>query len=290
MPKLMLDNSAISILNCARKYQLICIEGRRPPSSDEQLYGSAQHVALELFDRGHKSIETVLPVLGERFGPKSLTKVTAVTSTFRSQAKLPPPITIADRPAVEVKFSWPYTTIRDYEIHLCGTIDKIYLDEASDILVFADYKTSAAGTPYAMAKAQGEYQTAFQLPFYVYNLKNCPDLLPAHYKEYIRDNRYRIEIWLLFHNASPIKCVPVSHGPFPVDFIDREIESIIRHRAEDAVRIAELTSPAPHTGFTVYKACENCAFRPGCLSVGSEREIEYISRFDQVPYDPMSFR
>jgi hypothetical protein len=138
-------------------------------------------------------------------------------------------------------------------------------------------------------KTLNSYALSFQLPFYLYAVKNF-GILPASYLDYINTRKYRMEIILLAYNTAPPTFKRHVRSAFNDDFITREVPLIINNMISKAVEIAGLSSAAAHTGMTVYKACDNCGFRPACLVMGEAREDEILSRYDVKPYDPLSFR
>lgn len=289
-----IDNSALKLLSCRRRFQLTVIEGRHSPGDTSLYFGSAVHKLLEWLDLGEDPV-TLPEKLQEYIGDTNVDigKVFTLVTLYRLSKKLPPPIMLNDRPAVEVKFSFPYANIIGannelINVNLVGTIDRIYIDDRSDILVIQDYKTSAS-CGYGKKTVMDEYDLDFQVPFYLWCLLNS-GILPASYKDYLENRRYRLEIHFLFHNETPPDFKTYIHGPFPEDFLSREVPSILNSKLRDALAVAQLTTIAPHDGMTVYKACTYCPFRPACLYMGSSRELDYIRRFPITPYDPLSFR
>jgi len=290
--KIHLDNSAFSLLSCARKFQLRVVEGKKEGRGPEAAFGDGVHKLLEHIDKGSSPDEALSKVHKISLGidlPKALSLVTF----YKMSRTLPPPIELPSGPAVEVKFSHKYASIllpnshELLDIHLEGTIDRIHLDD--DILVLLDYKTTAAATPYLLDKALASYALSFQPAFYLFALKNF-GILPASYLDYITNRHYRIEIHLLAYNMSPPVFKKHIRHAFNDDFIDREVPLIVNSRINAAVEIAGMTGPAAHTGMCVYKACDNCGYRPACLVMGEAREDEILSRYPIEPYAPLTWR
>lgn len=291
-----LDNSAFSLLSsCEYLFQQKVIRGLAPPTGDPASFGSAVHTGLELTDKG-QSFPEVMTAL-HKAQTKNLPKVLSTLTFLNSSARpLPPAIRLLDNtPAIELKFRHKYASVLVpnladlLDIYLVGTIDRIYLDDKNDELVILDYKTTAAVPPGAIDKILKGYSLSFQLPFYVYALLKF-GILPASYMSYLIERKYRMEIMLIAYNCSP----PVRHhyhrSAFNDDYIVREIPLIINNRISKAIEIANLTSQAPKTGFTVYQACNNCDLRSACLSSGTAQEAEILSGYERKPYDPLSFR
>jgi hypothetical protein len=286
-----IDNSAFQLLHCKRRFQLTVIEGRRAEPGDVLNMGNAIHVMLEHLDKG-SSVEDAIKLIRERYPKIDHAKVIAAVTVYKSTDKSPPPIELASGPAVEVKFKYPYASVltpsgEKVDVDLVGTMDRIYLRD--DWLIFRDYKSGLASTDYQVDKSMAEYDLAFQLPFYVFCMKNS-GTLPAVYKDYIENHRYRTEIHYLYYNFQVPKIKRRDWQPFNSDFIDREVPYIINAKIREAIEVASLNIPAPHDGMNVYKACGYCPFKPACLSMGTDREIEYLNRFETTPYDPLSFR
>lgn len=291
--KFHLDNSAFSMLNCARKFQLRVVEGLVDPPGPEAAFGSAVHTGLELLDKGISPDDMLSAIHKQHFGTNIPGALSLITF-YKATNKLPPPLILANGlPAVEVKFSYKHSSLiipnshELLDIFLEGTIDRMHIDK--DILVIQDYKTTAVGSSYQLDKTLSSYALSFQLPFYLYAVKNF-GILPASYQDFIDSRKYRMEIHLMAYNTSPPTFKKHIRHAFNDDFIDREVPLIINSKIQEAVNIAGLSSAAPHTGMTVYKACDNCGFRPACLVMGEAREDEILSRYDKATYDPLSFR
>lgn len=290
-----LDNTAFSLLSCDYKFQSMVVKGIKPSSSSAADFGDLVHKALEYRDHGLSQQEITDKLLATE-SPAQVPKVFTTLSFLSPKLSLPPPITLLDnKPALEVKFKHRYAQMMIpnsnelLNVYLEGTIDRIYLDK--DVLVISDYKTTGAGTPYSIDKILKGYALSFQLPFYFYALLNFFDgILPASYKEYLTSHHYRTEIILITHNTNPPSIQKYIRPAFNDDMISREIPMIIHNKISQAINIASMTSQAAKTGFTVYKACDDCAFRPACLSSGTTRETDIISSFPVKPYNPLAFR
>ena len=291
--KLHLDNSAFQLLSCDRKAQLRVIQGVTDGSNPAADFGSAAHVALELLDKGHSPEEMVSTLHKKDLNEADIPKAISLVSFFKLGRKIPDPIDLNGSPAVEIKFSYRYgnfilpNSAELIEVYLEGTIDRIHIED--DILVVTDYKTAADATTYLIDKKIKSYALQFQLPFYLYALKNF-NILPASYLEYITENRYRLEIQLMFHNTQPPTFRKAVRHAFSEDFIDREVPLIINKKVAQYIELAQLTTAAPHTGMTVYKACDNCGYRQACLVMGTAREGELLARFPVKEYNPLTFR
>lgn len=286
-----LDNSAISLLHCKRRFQLTVIEGKQTLSNEIADHGNAIHVMLEFLDKGH-SVEQTIAHVREKYPNVNHGKVISVVTMYKTLNKLPPPLTLASgAPAVEVKFDHPYTSVSTpaglININLTGTIDRIHMDK--DTLVIMDYKSGVASTDYQITKSIAGYDLTFQLPFYLYAAK-LSGILPAEYRTLIHEHQYRTEIHCLYYNASPPVTRKKIFPPYPSDFIDREVPYIIDAKIKEAIEIASLDIPAPHDGMNVYGACSYCPYKAACLSMGTAREAEYLASFESKPYNPLEFR
>lgn len=291
---MLLDNSAFSLLSCDRKFQLRVVMGRDEPKGDGALFGDTVHKILQYIDEG-KEVDSVVEQVHKECSGRDVPKALSLVTCFKMSKKLPPPILVENRPFVEVKFKHKYASIilptshELLDIYLTGTIDRVHIDPIDDVLVIADYKTTAAATSYKITEVIDSYSLSFQLPFYFFCLLNF-GILPAQYNEYLKTRRYRMEIILLCHNTNPPTFKTHVRHAFNDDFIAREVPLIINQRIQRAVEIASLTTPAPHTGMTSYKACDNCGYRPACLCMGTPREDEILSRYAINPYNPLTFR
>lgn len=289
---LRLDNSALQLLHCKRRFQLTVIEGRRGPPDPVLSIGSALHIVLEYIDKG-LGLDTAIATVKERYPTVDVGKVISTITMYLATVTSPPPLSLCDNtPAVEVKFTYPYASVitpqgDKVDVELVGTIDRMHID--NDWLVIRDYKSGIAATDSMITSTLSNYDLTFQLPFYLYCMKNS-GTLPAVYKDYIANHRYRTEIHHLFYNTKPPTIKRRTWQPFNTDFIDREVPLIINARISEAIQVAGLDRPAPHDGLNVYKACTYCPYKPACLSMGTDREVEFLSRFEITPYDPLSFR
>lgn len=288
-----LDNSAFSLLNCDRKFQLRVGQGLVEPKGEGASLGDAVHKCLEYLDKGDTA-DTMIEKVHKSCSATDIPKALASVTCYKLIKKLPEPIKLLDgTPAVEIKFKYYYTSLtlpgshELVKVYLVGTIDRIHIDK--DILVVLDYKTTAAGTKYAIDKVLRSYAMSFQLPFYLFALLKS-GILPAVYLDYLSQRRYRMEVHLLALNTNPLTVEVHRRFAFNDDFIEREVPLIINSKIQQAVNILALQTSAPHTGMTVYKACDDCGFRNACLVLGEPREQEILSHFDKQPYNPLTFR
>lgn len=285
------DNSALSTLLCKRKFQLVVLEGLYGPSEPSKAFGDAFHKAVELIDKGGEINASVLTAT-EGHDNVDIGKLLSTVTLFKTTVKLPPPIIIKDVPAIEYKVSYNYGNfINDrginIEVDLALTIDRLYIDNGR--LIICDYKTGAAFNENSVRTTQSDYELSFQLPFYTYALLKS-GVLPPEYNELLLNNQYHTEIIFAFYNSIPPLFKKVRYPTFPVDFLHREVPFIINNKVLEAIKISQLDTPAPHDGMCVYKACHYCQFKPACLSMGTAKEDEYLSRFERREYNPLTFR
>lgn len=291
---IILDNSAISLLSCRRKFQLTVVNGLAPPSNTFSEFGDAFHKAIEILDMKGTADDAIAEAVKRNPKVNKVQLITAITC-FHAVTKLPPAILIDDKPAIELKFkylygSFPTETGQLVNVYLAGTIDRIYIDPKTDTLCILDYKTAADFTTAKQQEKINEYNLAFQLPFYMYAVIKS-GILPAQYLEHIANHRYRTEILFVFYTNSPPTIQKVSYNTFNDHFLYHEVPLIINHKINDAIKVINLKNTiAPHDGMCVYKACTYCAYKPACLSMGTEKEIEYLDRFDTRIYNPLTFR
>lgn len=293
---LLLDNSAISLLHCERRYQLTVVEGRRPGETKEIRTGSAFHIVQEHIDKT-QDVDAAYNIARTKYPDVDMSVVVAASTLYRLTSKPGRVIDVLlngiSTPAVEVKFKYLYASFPHghemLNVYLCGTIDRIEIDEATDTLVIKDYKSSAAVTPGHQESIITGYDLQFQLLFYLYALIHGK-ILPAAYLDYITSGRYRLEYHFIFYLSKPPAFKRLVKPALPPDLLNREIPLIINSKILKAVAITQLTTPAPHDGMTTYGVCKNCPYKPGCLNMGTERELEYLQRFDVTPYNPLMFR
>ena len=294
MNDLVLDNSAISLLNCDRKFQLVVGQGLYRSKNKILQFGDAYHKAQEYIDKGSTVEDAIARVFSE-YPDVHKERLLAAVTYFRLSQKIPSPLIIDDQPFIEQKFKFLYRHSRfpgDYDVYLAGTIDRAHIEVKDDILAIVDYKTGLDATDSQIQRKIAEYELSFQLPFYTYCLLKG-GLLPAKYNDYLLARRYRVEIWFCFYNTLPTPTYKRLIKPaFNEDFLLREVPTIIDHAIERAIRILSLPDGAiaPHVGMTVYKACDRCDFRPACMSMGTAQEASILERFERRQYDPLSFR
>lgn len=293
---IILDNSALSLLYCKRRFQLTVLRGLKADASEPLQFGSAFHKVIEYTDKGASVIESIKRVQEEilDIDLDLLMKATLYFNqrgTPRHEA-----IEIDGNKAIEVKFKWLYKQIilsngQIANIYLCGTIDRIELDTTNDILIIRDFKTAGDPTEYLAKKKLDDYMMSFQLPFYVFALF-YGNILPPKYQAYLKDRRYRVEFTFVFYNIKPEpQTKDLIRQAFPDDFIHNEVPLIINNRAIEAANIMTFgDKSAPHDGMNVYKGCTFCPYKIACLCMGTEREEEFLARFTQEEYNPLNFR
>lgn len=292
--KLSLDNSALSLLKCDVCFERTVLDGYHALKDNEALFGDAYHKCHEHLDKGVDPTEVVEKVFSDAPSVDK-TKLLKTLVQFRLSHKFPPALVINGKPMIEYKFSFPYTTRplvngEILEIDLAGTMDRVHIDPEPDVLVVIDYKTSVGATDYLIAKTKKEYALAFQLPFYSYALYH--GILPAAYKPYIEERRYRPELHIAFYNSA-LPFHRVVNSAYPVEYFNKIIPNVINNRIEQVVKIINnriMQKPNAYTGFNVYNACLHCAYRAPCQVAGTAREQELMSRFDKRVYNPMNFR
>src|SRR5574343_731151 len=253
--RLNIDNSAIQLLPCKRRFQLTVIEGKVTESNTILQHGNAMHVMLVYLDKG-RPVDEAFAKIKEEYPKIDHTKILMAVNTYLLTNPLGTPLQLDSGPSVELKFDIPYGTVLSphgpVDVHLVGTIDRIYVKD--DYLIIRDYKSGVGATDYLMDKTYAEYDLTFQTPFYLYCLKNS-GILPAVYKEYIENHQYKTEIHFIFYNASPPRIKKRQWPAYNSDFIDREVPYIINARIQEAIAVAQLTVPAVHDGMNVYKMC-----------------------------------
>jgi hypothetical protein len=291
--RLLLDNSALGLLHCKRKFQLTVVQGLTKPDQDSTTDGSAFHTLQEYLRKGHTSDEAIAATQAKHPTLKDIYKPLRSVTLYRGLTKLPDPVLINGVPAIEHKFSFHYGSFivanrpDPIEVYLCGTIDDLHLD--GEILVFLDYKHSDAFTPAHQDRIMDTYLLAFQLPFYVWALYKSGSL-PADLMERIERGLYRSELHFIFGKAEPPRIRKQRRPAFPYDFLFKEVPAIVNSKIAQAIDIISTVDAAPRDGFCVYGACSSCAFKLACAEVGTDKEVEYLSRFPAKIYNPMEFR
>ncbi len=293
-----IDNSAINVQACDRRFELTVIRGLRGGPSLSLESGNVFHKSLEYLDKGMPAEEVVAKVFQDAPTVDKI-KLLKILIATKMGPRFPPALVINSTPMIEYKFSIPYH--KTYQlcnndtliINLTGTIDRVHIYPDTDILEVLDYKTSAGTTDHFVNKARREYEMSFQLAFYLYALYN--GILPAEYKSYITARRYRLQILIAFYNltSNQIKIVP--RNSYPEEFLLQEIPRIIELRIEQAARIinsmiADPGTRGAMTGLNIYGYCNTCPFRNPCLVAYTEREAELLARYETIPYDPLTFR
>lgn len=292
--KLLLDNSAINLLHCKRLFQLTVIQGLQGDKPDTEI-GSAGHTLVEHLDKGASVDDAILAMTTKHGSDIPQSKILMAASMYRGAVRMPPAITIDGVPAIEYKFKFHYgsfvhpSTHELIEVWLLGTIDRIYIDPATDRLVIVDYKWSYAVNPSHRDNIINAHDLSFQLPFYVFALMKM-GTFPAQYMAYLEEGKYRVELHFVFFNCDPPMVKRHKRDAFRDEFIRREVPAIVNAKIEEAIKIATHEGVAVHDGMLVYGACGKCQFKVACMDMGSEKEIEYLSRLPRRVYDPMTFR
>lgn len=291
--KIRLDNSAFSTLSCRRKFQLTVIDGLHGCESAPLTTGNAYHKWIEHYMLTG-DFQQALAHVAQSYPTFDLGKHAAGFKHLELTTKFPAPLILNGQPAIELKFSYPYGSFfseRDGEkvdVELQGTIDLVYLD--GDTLVLRDYKTAADAKDASMQSKMMEYELSFQLPFYTYALLKS-DILPEDIRNKILDHKYRTEYFYIFYNTAPPTTKVRMKGAFPDAFLHEEVPLIINQKVSDAIKVAQLkNTAAAHDGMCVYKACSYCNFQPACLAMGTQKEQDFLDRFERREYNPLTFR
>ena len=286
-----LNNSAISTLSCARRYQLTCLEGIDIPPSKELVFGSACHRAFELLDtRKDLQWHEVITAVEEEYELVGNDKLRNVILAFLAWRKeLPPPADIDGKPFVEFKFNVPYTDIPlppNTTMSICGTIDRGFFDKSGN-LVLLDYKTAGSVKYNDVLR---EYALKFQLRFYFWALHKYHETLnlPPLIKDAIKSGKFRVQYLGIFHSL-PTPLFKLASPQYYNRLIVDEVDSIVKFKAREAIGIALTEGHAYRDGMT-NGACKYCDFNTVCIMNDETREDEVLRQFSRKPYDPMKFR
>jgi hypothetical protein len=287
-----LDNSAFSLLYCERRFELAVKKGLVAGGANYFAdFGNALHKALEYLSN-KVEVESVFAKIFTEYPSIDTVKLVRAVSAFLQLGELPPVIELNGKKAIELKFRYFHSehfpvNARNYSVYLAGTVDRIELD--GDTLVIRDYKTAGDFTTGKAKEKLELYRSSFQLPFYIYALRNS-GILPAEHTARLSDRKYRTEYSVIFYNLDPIRIETIRHGPYPSDFLDTEVPNIVERLIDRATNIYESDVRAPMTGLTTYNGCKYCSFRRACLVAGTQAELEFLEGLESRDYDPMKFR
>ena len=283
---LLIDFSALRTLGCQRKYQLTCLQGL-DTSSQDTAWGSAFHKYAEARQRGcnDPAHELVFACAkGFNLDDRELTRLLTTAQTWEAKVKPVEPARDTDRnPLVEWKFSFPYMTVNQYRIVLCGTVDLIYM--ANDWLLFRDYKTTAKAS--GLDQQLAEYMSSFQIPFYLYCIQHhLAHLLEPEAADLAAAGRINGYYQMVYKSFTPAK---ISDSSPVLAWPREEIEAVLHPLIAQAVQIADYQTLAPASG-TATGVCKNCSFFHVCLTKIPERRENLLAAFPRRVYNPMEFR
>lgn len=172
------DASAYKDSDCLQYTKLRIIDGYCGEGKDFKMeYGTAAHKALQLKYSG-ASIDEQLKIATQHFTQPDITvpetewrnvghlvsMLLGYDSHYKRFGETLKPVTVDNKPLLEMRFAYPFYNTPTVEVLLCGTIDMV-ADYAGHVRCIVDHKTTAAWNEQDYLK---EYELSPQLMIYKY--------------------------------------------------------------------------------------------------------------------------
>jgi len=304
MIQINIDASSLSSAACVLHWKRVVVDGYREKVSGASLvYGSAVHkyidmmyqtkgnialarnAAYEVFRRPKIQTSDNYHLLDERH---LLTTCYNVWEDFILRDSNFQTLELPNgKPATELNFSIPYKVIGDYQINLCGTIDRLGKLQGGCYLI-RDFKTTSR---YNVKEYLADYKMSKQLRFYTLALRLMHRMYPDSLLGQIGGTTLGAQIDGIFLKSKPSDNEYVSSDVFMfTNETMEEFEEILNYN------IDRLISAIQQDKFLregiVNGTCKSeyrCKFWGVC---GAPKEVQttMLERdFQKVPYNPLAF-
>lgn len=288
MPKydILTDYSAISKLDCARRYQLSIAFGVKVRTLNNIYinFGNAVHKFAEHYSKDTDTypltpeLRRAMKLCKHQKFPEDPTLhspyLSAITAIAEHIDQQPDHATdINGVPGIEYKFQLPYAETETYNLHICGTIDRIQ-PLPNDIYAIIDWKSTTR--PDRMA----DFEFTFQLPLYMHV-----------FREYFAH---------LFNFSGPIvgqiwsiqwKDPAVTIKPGAVIRSEPAVPSLLAGAIDKIIYIYNLGDTiAPPEGLLYKDTCQDCEFRLLCQARDIKVIEDIVRVTPKVEYNPLAHR
>jgi hypothetical protein len=278
---LMLNATALSRLACDRRYQVQCLWGYDIPSSPEAGFGSEFHKFAEYLEANERSPEIDLVEYFTKVNPsqdKSLMKLCHYYSQVNPFKGIPPL-------ALEYKFAFPYLETSDYRIILCGTIDRIDMEDGNVRII--DRKTSRETK---IQDVLSRYELHIQIPFYQWIVSNfLTDFLSEKAQTAIRKNRIIGQYHGIFLSFNPVKFELGKIIALTYD-MEKDINNMISLAAARMIELHKLGSTLATPTGMAHQACRYCLLNNLCITRNHRDILRFLEGLTPKPYDPRTWR
>jgi CRISPR/Cas system-associated exonuclease Cas4 (RecB family) len=287
-----INASGLKISACRRRWYLAVVLGLRSKHEDA--------TALRLGKLLHKHIETILAdpspeanelamlatLMGGRALPtQKLQDIVRGAIAALSAARLPKPMLIDAKPAVEYKFRFPIENTITFEY--VGTMDLIRFDSSRGLLGIVDHKTTQKWNYRDVVEGyEGDSQFIFYsaiLQKFAYTIFK-QDMEMGNLAWY---GKFFIQPNIIMLSANPIAIRLGPEWSFPASVIGDLWELLGRFRSEMREFIENEQLPPPDG--MACNACPKCPFRPLCFASSGSAYENAIQDFSVVKYDPLTW-
>jgi len=291
---LKLDPSALKQSGCDRRFQLSIMRGHTSSITAEPLtMGTAIHKYAHQRARGDDlelAMTTAIDWYLEHLGVDSTLLISAI-STYNPSLFLP----LINLGHLEMYYEFLY---RSYEfddtklnIYLCGTIDRLGINQETQQVVAYDYKSTRK---YKLSEVVNDYRYTVQFMFYYWILRRHHDKVPQLFN-----------VGELCDSATNVFVQPVpillsakpptwNRGPL-LQFETHldEFEHMVGLQCDSIAQLYQLYQSqgllAPPVG-TMSDLCTRCEYAPACHSQIEGKFDDMIeSLFTTRVYDPSKF-
>lgn len=284
-----INSSALKLASCRRRF-VLTQQGYAPeePADSREILrtGNALHKFAELFTTlSGDTVEAARSAAAEY--PDVARSIIIAAAGTRIRVRIPPPIVVGGRPAVEFKFRLPWYAFeyagKQYQIVLCGTMDHIAIDQG--LVTIFDYKsTRKRMADYALKK----YEHSSQFAFYQWIMYKFASRLglPLDVANLVRSGKVASRVVpILIAAKEPIWVIGPTRALSVYQF--DEYEHHLRNLLFNTLVPAMLDGSTAADGM-VNDSCQYCLFHKFCYEPNEERAREIFQSYPIKPYDPLN--
>ena len=285
MIDLFLNATAITRQACRRRYQVQCLWGYDLPSSPEAGFGSEFHMFAEYMAKNPDADTMDYFTQVGQTKDRDVIKLCLYYHSFNPFKGYP---ILTDSQGVltaEYKFAFPYAVYEDYRIILCGTIDRIDLDDG--VIRVIDHKTARS---VKIKDVLTEYEMHFQIPFYLWIFKNfLLQGFPKDIQDAVNSGKFYGQYNGVFLSFEPVKFELSKPISLTAD-LDASVKRMVDLAIDTSLQICpDSVELEPPTGM-VTQSCKYCLLNKLCPTHQDKDIYQFLKGLTSKPYDPRTWR